>query len=232
MQQDKKQLTGKLFTEIYSNSGKNWKQLYVWLDTNLPGYVSGESHMRQLGSGNRFLSDEKLACVAKLALKEKVGGECACELAVYITPSETEKKKEEKTRRSLRYICEDPVERLIDAPMRHANEERRRCAAMLNEALLKMAPAGYSCVDILYMVNAWLVKTPPSTERGKRQNWIVSAPEEIGPRTFERAIYPESLPSNFVLPEHLDGMPYFIECKVKSLREMDINPLDIVGRAN
>ena len=232
MQRDKHQSTKNLFAEISSISGKNWKEMYVWLDLKLPGIISGESHMRQLGSGNRGLSDIKLAGVAKLALQENYGGAYALESAAYIPPNDAELKEEKKTKRSLLYISEDPIERLIDGPMRHANEERRRCAAMLHDALSKMAPAGYSCSDVLYMVNSWLIKTPPTSERGKRQSWIVAAPEEIGQHTFERAIHPDSLPSNFVIQEHLDGMPYFIECRVKSLREKDIIPLDIPGRDN
>lgn len=214
--------TKNIFREISMLSGKNWKELYYWLDLKLPGVVSGESHMRQLGAGNRSISDEKLAVVAKLALHENIGGNFSQESAEYIPLSDEEIKELKKRKRSQRYLSESPKERLIDGPMRDASAERRRCAAKLDEALSTMASAGYSCVDVLYMVNSWLIKTPPKVERGSRQNWLVSAPEELGNNTFSRAFYPESLPRNFVLPEHLDGMPYFIECSVRSLKDTQV----------
>ena len=209
--------TKELFGEIRSRSGKNWKELYAWLETRLPGLVSGESNMRQLGSGHRYLTDEKLANVAKQALLEGYDGEHARAAIAYIPPTEEERKAAVQEQRRERYVREDPMARLIEGPMRDAKEERRRCAAALGAALSRMSPAGFSHADVLYMVQSWLIKNPPTAERGKRKRRIVAVPEEHGPNLFERAIFPESLPNNFALPEHRNGMPHFIECRVRPI---------------
>lgn len=209
--------TQELFGEIRLRSGKNWKELYVWLETRLPGLVSGESNMRQIGTGHRYLTDEKLAEIAKQALLDGCGGDHARAAVAYIPPTEEEHKAAVREQRRERYVMEDPRQRLIHGPMRDALAERRRCTAALNTALSRMSPAGYSHADVLYMVQSWLIKNPPTAERGKRQRWIVAAPEEHGPNPFERAIFPESLPNNFALPEHRNGMPHFIECRVRPM---------------
>lgn len=211
--------TKELLGEIRSRFGKNWKELYAWLDTRLPGLVSGESNMRQLGSGHRYLTDEKLANVAKQALLEGYGGQHARAAIAYIPPTEEERKAAKQEQRHVRYVMEDPEQRLIYGRMRDAKEERQRCAAALDAALSRMSPAGYSYADVLYMVQSWLIKNPSTAERGKRQHWIVAAPEELGENPFEREILPESLPSNFSIPEHRTGMPHYIECQVKPMWE-------------
>lgn len=212
------QKTKNLLGELRSRSGKNWKELYAWIESSLPGLVSGESNMRQLGSGHRFLSDDELSRVAKQALLNGYGGEQAKAAVAYIPPSEAEIKRAERERRHERYLMEDPVERIMVGPMRMAGEEKRRRASALNEALSRMSPAGYSHAEILYMVHSWLVKNPPSIERGKRQGRIVFVQDDHE-NSLRRAIFPESLPSNFALPEHLDGMPHFIECHVRPMWE-------------
>lgn len=211
--------TTQLLGELKTLSKKNWKGLYVWMETRVPGLVSGECRMRQLGNGHRYLSDDNLAAIAQQAILAGYGGKRARAAVAYIPPSEEELKAAEQELRRERYVAEDPVERLTEGPMRSAHAERVRCAAALDAALSKMSPAGYSHADVLYMVQSWLIKNSPTAERGKRQSWIVAAPEEHGQSPFERAIFPESLPNSFAIPEHRTGMPHYIECQVKPMWE-------------
>lgn len=209
------QKTKNLLLEIRSCSGMKWGDLYAAVDSTLPGLVSCESNVRQLGSGHRYLSGEELSRLAKWALKKGWGGDHARAAIAYVPPSDEEKQAIEQAKRHERYLQEDPMERVIHGPMRMVEQEKHRSVAALDEALAKLSPAGFTHAEILYMVYSWLIKNPPTSQRGSRQRDIVLVPDKEG-RGLDGAIYPESFASNFALPEHRNGFPHFIKCLIRS----------------
>lgn len=206
--------TKNIFRELRFCSGKNWRELFVWLDSRLPGLVAGDSNMRHLGNGLRSLNDDELLSVSKLALSSGYSGKYLCAASTYIPPTDNEIDDKKKARRHEKYLADDPIEKVIHGPMRRAKEEKIRRVAELEETLAKLSPAGFSHAEILYMVYSWLVLNHPTSERGKRQAHLVLFREVFEGDPFQSPIIPESLPNNFVLPEHDEEMPYFIKCLV------------------
>jgi hypothetical protein len=205
--------THELLIEIRSLSQLKWTDMYSKLIPAKLGFISGETHLRQLGTGHRFLSDANLSKLATWALSNEWGGDLARAAAAYIEPSRKEIDDLEMAKRHEQYLLADPMERVINNPMREAELAKRRSAAMLDGALSALSPAGYSHADIQYMVHSWLTKNPPTSDRGKRQRKIVLF-DDPDTRGFDATIYPESLPTNFSLPEHRDGLfPCFIKCR-------------------
>jgi len=209
------QKTQALLDEIRSRSGKLLKDLYAALGQGSVGVASSETHLRQLASGHRFLTDEKLAQLAKWAIRKRWGGPAARAAVAYVAPTSGALAAAEREKRHKRYLTEDPVKRIIENPMAMAEQEKRRSVAELDAALAKMSPAGFSHADILYMVYSWLVKNPPTNKRGKRQRNIVLVDDPRG-RGLEAPIFPESLPPNFSLPEHRNGFPWHVECLTRT----------------
>lgn len=207
--------TQSLLAEIGTRSGISWKNLYVVLEQGCPGLVSGESNMRQLANGHRFLNDEKLATLAKWAISKGWGGDVARAAIAFVAPTAESLLKAVQAKRREQYLKGDPVSRIIKNPMRLAEQEKRRSVAALDAALAKMSPAGFSHADILYMAYSWLIKNPPTNKRGTRQPNIVLS-DDVQGRGLEAPVFPESLPGNFSLPEHRDGIPWKIECRVST----------------
>ncbi len=205
--------TQALLDEIRSRSNRSLQNLYAVIASECGGVVSGDSHLRQLASGHRFLTDENLAKLAKWAIGKQWGGAVARGAVAYVAPDDKSSVEVKRKKRHERYLMDDPVNRIVEGPMAMVEQERRRSVAALDAALSKMSPAGFTHSEVLYMVYSWLVKNPPTARRGKRQRNIVLVDDPQG-RGLEAPIFPESLPPNFSLPEHHNGFPWNVECQV------------------
>lgn len=205
--------TQSLLREIYARAGLTWIALFKAIDAESPGLVSGDSHLRQLGNGHRFLSDTNLAKLATWALLKNWGDDQARAAIAYTPPSQEELDEIDRAKRHDQYLQAYPLERIIEGPMRTAAQEKTRAAVALDVALANLSPAGFSHADILYMVHSWLIKNPPTNKRGRRQRDIVII-DGVDGRGLDRPVFPESLPSNFSIPDHRDGHPCSIEFKI------------------
>ena len=208
--------TQALLAEMHLLSGKYWKDIHAVLEQNCPGLVSSESKLRLLANGHRFLDDQKLATLAKWAISNKWGGEVARAAIAYVAPTDESLLKIKQAKRHERYLKDDPMDRIIKTPMLMAEQEKRRSLSNLDDALSKLSPVGFSHSEILYMVHSWLIKNPPTNKRGNRQRNIVLS-DDVQGRGLEAPLFPESLPGNFSLPEHRNGVPWEIKCQVSTL---------------
>lgn len=219
--------TQSLFREVWGLASISWVNLFKVIDLEIPGMISGPSHLRQLANGHRFLADANLAKLSKWALLKNWGGDQARAAIAFIPPTQEELDELVSEKRHNQYLQADPLERIINGPMRTAAQERTRTAARLDAALVNLSPAGFSHADILYMVHSWLIKNPPTNKRGRRQRNIVlfDVPEGRG---LDGPVFPESLPNHFSMPDDRDGHPCFIECKIsRPWADFEFIPPDI-----
>ena len=205
--------TKSLLQEVKALASINWDNLFKVIDLEIPGMISCPSHLRQLANGHRYLTDANLAKLSKWAMLKNWGGNQARAALSFIPPTQEELDELERANRHDQYLEADKLERIINGPMRNAAQEKLRVSATLDSALTKLSPAGFSHADILYMVHCWLIKNPPSNMRGLRQRDIVTVDGADG-RGLGWAVFPESLPNNFSMPDDRDGHPCLIECKI------------------
>ena len=219
--------TQSLLREVSVRAAITSTALFKVVDLEIPGIISGPSHLRQLANGHRFLTNANLAKLSKWALLKNWGGDQARAAIAYIPPTQEELDALERAKRHEQYLEADPIERIINGPMRTAAQEKNRTAAALDAALANLSPAGFSHADILYMVHSWLIKNPPTNKRGRRQRDIVIADGADG-RGLDRFVFPDSLPSNFSIQDHRDGHPCNIECKIsRPWADFEFIPPDI-----
>ena len=209
--------TKELFKEISFRSNLKWGDLLSEFELEMPDLVHGISHLRQLGSGHRYLSDEKLAQIGSWAIEKGWGGEYAQLASLYRPPTQREILTAKREKRHEQYLMRDPFKNLVVIPMKIAAEERERCEKTLGEALSKMLPAGFSSSETLYMVYAWLTKNYSNWQRGIKQRDLVFHISEFDQKTFNQPIIPELFSKEFSIPDHCDGSIYFIKCEVSPL---------------
>lgn len=205
--------TQSLLREVEALSARKLADLFRLVDSEIPGIVSDQSHFRQLANGHRFLTDAMLAKFSGWALQRNWGGDQARAARAYIPPTDEEVDALESAKRHEKYLQADPIERVVNGPMRATRHEQNRTAAMLNSALSDLSPSGFSHADILYMVHSWLIKNKPTCERGIRQSNIVLA-DFSDVRGLDSPVFPNSLPINFSMDGDRDGQACYIECKI------------------
>jgi hypothetical protein len=209
--------TKELLKEIYLRSKLKWPSLLIHLELENPGLVHGISHMRQLGSGKRYLTDAKLAVIGNWAIEKGWGGTKAKLAIKYKPPTQRQLLAAKRENRHLLYLLKDPFKRLVTVPTKIAEEEKGRAEKKLGEALSKMLPAGFSSSETLYMVYAWLIKNSSNWQRGTKERNLVFYMSEFDQKTFNQPIFPELFSKEFSIAEHCDGSIYFIKCEVSPL---------------
>ncbi len=224
-----RETTKRLLREIWKKSEVTWAELFVAIDYEFQGkyqklcepcldqnLISSANQLRQLGSGKRCLKEEMLIKMALWALSKKWGGDVAEEVKNTMPLVSRDLIGDEKSRRRQRRQENKFLEEGFGRVSEQARVEKRRVVSELDNTLRQLTPAGFSYADILYMVHSWLKLNPPSVERGAKQETLMHIVDPDAQGFFE-IVFPDALPKNFALQQHINGDPFVIKCEVHSL---------------